>query len=311
MKYLKIVFIGIGCLLGIVILILLINCIRLNIQYQINKKNYTKTFSVVGSKKGYVPQGMAYDETHNIVLQTSYNTKDKPSSIYIINFKTGKLLKELLLKETDNSDNHLHVGGVATDGKTIWITSDYQVNEYSLEEALKTKNNYLKSKKHSKLPIRGDFCYCKDNNLWIGDFYLKPFYPVPDDNPLLMKYNLDILDYNNPMLIISLPKMVQGMAITDNDEFVFTRSFTYLVNSKLSTYKNISDKKPEMYKLNIKEVAYYHFDETNLIKEETIPPMAEGIFYKDKSLYILFESDSDHYALAFPKIKSVLKKSTN
>ena len=33
--------------------------------------------------------------------------------------------------------------------------------------------------------------------------------------------------------------------------------------------------------------------------------------YKDNELYILFESNSSHYPLAFPKMKKVIKKSTN
>ena len=35
--------------------------------------------------------------------------------------------------------------------------------------------------------------------------------------------------------------------------------------------------------------------------------MAEGIFYKDNELYILFESSSDKYSLADPKIDKILK----
>ena len=35
--------------------------------------------------------------------------------------------------------------------------------------------------------------------------------------------------------------------------------------------------------------------------------MIEGIFYKDDYLYMLFESSSDGYSLALPKIKKILK----
>ena len=136
----KKILIGIGCFLGVLLILFILNYVRLNIAYQFQKKQFKESFETVGNKDGYVPQGMAYDETHNIVLQTSYNGKHKPSKLYVVDFKTKKLIKELKLKEKDNSDNHLHVGGVATNGEKVWITSDYQINEYSLEEILK----YLK-----------------------------------------------------------------------------------------------------------------------------------------------------------------------
>ena len=312
MKYLKKVFIGISCLLGIVLLILIIDYIRLNVSYQKNKKAYTDTFNTPGVKDSYVPQGMAYDGQHNIVLQTSYNGKGNVSKLYITDLKSKKLIKELRLFNPDGTENNLHVGGIATDGKTIWITSDYQVNEYSFEEALNTDKDFIKSLKHSKLPIRGDFCYCRGVELWIGDFFLKPFYPVPNNTPLLFKYSTDNLDYDSPEIAISLPKMVQGMTITDNDEFIFTRSFTYLIKSDLVTYKNILNKKPDVYKVNKNlKISYYHFTNKDIIKNEKLPPMAEGLFYRDNELYILFESNSSHYPIAFPKMKKVIKKSTN
>ena len=312
MKYLKKIFIRLGFILGIVLFIFILNYLRINVFYQINKKNYHESFNVPGNKNGYVPQGMAYDKEHNIILQNSYNGDGKVSKLYVTDFKTKKLIKELKLKLLDGTNDYLHVGGIATNGSNVWITSDYNVSEFSLDEILTTKNDYIKSYNDTKLPIRGDFCYYHDDSLWIGDFYLNPFYKVPDNTPLLFKYNSQKeLNYSEPELIISLPKMVQGMTITDNNNFVFTRSFTYLVNSSLSTYKNVLKEKPTTYNLKGKEIPYYHFTKDNLIKNEKIPPMAEGLFYKDKSLYILFENSSDHYKLALPKMNKVIKKSTS
>ncbi len=298
-------------IVGLILAIFMLNYLRINIRYYLEKKNYMESFDVAGNTNGYVPQGMAYDRTNNVVLQTSYNGDGEVSKLYVTDFRTNKLIKELSLKNTDNTDNKLHVGGVATNGTTVWITSDYQVNEFSLIDILTTNNNYIKSLKNSKLPIRGDFCYYKNNELWIGDFFLKPFYPVPDDTPLLFKYDIKNLDYNKPLLAISLPKMVQGMVITDNNEFIFTRSFTYLINSSLTTYKNVLNDKPDTYKLNNYEIPYYHFNRDNRIKNEKLPPMAEGLFIRNNELYILFENSSDHYSLALPRMSKVIIKALN
>ena len=307
MKYLLKILKIICIFILIIAIILIIDYLRLNVSYLINKKDYKESFKVYGNKNNYVPQGLTYSDKYNIALQTSYNSKHKVSMLYVIDFKTKKLIKELKLKEIDNSNNTNHVGGIATDNNKVWITNDFEINEYDLDTILNTKDNYIKSIKNNKLPNRGDFCTYKDGYLWIGDFFLNPFYKIKDNNPLLMKYNIKELDYNKPELIISLPKMVQGMVITDDNKFIFTESFTYLINSNLSIYDNILKKEKDTYKLNNINIPYYKFEKKDLIKNIKLPPMAEGLFLKDNNLYILFESSSDTYKPAIPKIKKVIK----
>ena len=301
MKYIKIIF----SIIIIIILLFVINYLRINIYYQSQKPKYIETFKVQGNKDNYVPQGLAYSSKYNIALQTSYNSKHTVSKLYITDLNTNKLIKELKLKELDASDNVNHVGGITTDNIRVWITNDYEVNEYILEDILNTNEDYIQSIKNTKLPIRGDFCKYHDNTLWIGDFFLNPFYKVPDNNPLLLAYNTEEeIDYNNPYTIISLPKMVQGMEITKDNKFIFTTSFTYLINSELLIYDNVLTSNSKIYKLNGKDIPYYKFSNPKIIK---LPPMAEGMFYKDNYLYILFENSSDSYKPAIPKLKRIIK----
>ena len=287
MKYLKII-ITIPILIIIsILLILIIDYIRLNIFYLVNKNNYIEVADTQGNKNKYAPQGLTYSEKYNVILQTSYN-KNNVSMLYVIDFNTGKLLKELKLIEINDQENNNHVGGITTNDEKVWITNDYEINEYNLEEIITTENNYIKSKKNNKLLNRGDFCTYKNNTLWIGHFYLKPFYNAPQDTPLLYGYDTNDLNYNTPKYTIKLPKMVQGMAITDDNNFIFTRSYTNLINSELSIYNDMTK-------------------ETKKIKSIKLPPMAEGIFYKDNELYILFENNWDKYFFAYPKVKKIIK----
>jgi len=288
MKYLKIIIKIPVIILLTVLLILIIDYIRLNIFYIMHKNNYIEVADTQGNKNKYAPQGLTYSEKYNVILQTSYN-KNNVSMLYVIDFETGKLKKELELIEIDDKENHNHVGGIATNDELVWITNDYEINEYNLEEIMTTENRFIKSKKNNKLPNRGDFCAYKNNTLWIGHFYLKPFYDAPNDTPLLYGYDINNLDYSKPKYTITLPKMVQGMAITKENNFIFTRSYTNLVNSKLTIYKDMT------------------IENHVLLKELNLPPMAEGIFYKDNELYILFENNSDKYFFAYPKVKKIIK----
>ena len=303
-KFLKFILLSIS----FIILILIIDYIRLNIFYLINKNNYIETIDIQGTKEKYVPQGLTYSDKYDIVLQTSYNSKHNVSMLYAADLKSGKLLKKLKLKEIDDSDNINHVGGIATDNNKVWITNNYEINEYSLEEIINTQEDYIKSLKNTKLPNRGDFCTYNNNILWIGDFFLKPFYPIKDNNPLLMGYKLNnSIDYSKPDYIISLPKMVQGMVITSDNKFIFSRSFTNLINSDLLIYDNVLDEPFNTYKLNNRNIPYYKFDKSKKNKKINLPPMSEEFFEKDNELYILFENSSDAYFYAYPKIKKVIK----
>ena len=299
MKYINYFFMILLLILLLGILILIIDYLRINIFYKINENMYKEEFLVQGNKNGYIPQGLTYSDKYEIYIQTSYNKKHSNSKIYITD-KNYKFIKELELV-----NNNSHVGGITNNNDLVFITSDYKVFIYNLKDIVNSKNKieYIDS---YELPVRGDFSYYKNNILWIGDFFLNPFYPVPNNNPLLMGYDINNLDYNKPSYVISLPKMVQGMEIDENNRFIFTSSFTYLINSKLSIYKNVLKEKNEYYELNNNKIPYYKFNKNNLVKTITLPPMAEGIVYKDDKLYILFESSSSSYSIAYPRLDHVL-----
>ena len=277
-----------------ILIILLINYIRININY--NKYKNNGTYTIQGTNGYYRPQSITYSDKYNVIIQTSYNKKHKASKIYITDFNTGKLIKELELYKEDNSINNTHVGGITTNNDKVWITGDYEISEYNLEEILSTQSTNIKAISTNKLKNRGDTCTYNNNILWVGDFYLYPIYKVENNKPLLLGYNVsDNIDYNNYNYSIILPKMVQGVTIKDNT-IIVSQSYTYLINSKIRIYKYDSNNLNE-YKLN----------KNNLIKTIIVPPMAEGIFYKNNKLYVLFESGAESYKGALPKIKKLLE----
>ena len=308
MNIAKKILIGIGIIIGVLIALLLLDYIILNISYNMNKYRYEEVFDVQGNTNKYIPQGMAYSDKYNVVLQTSYSGKHEVSMLYITDFKTGNLIKSLKLLDINGNEDCSHVGGIATDNNTVWITSDYSVREYLLEDIINANGDYIKCRAKTDLGIRGDFCYYGYNTLYIGDFYLAPFYKVPDGNPLLLAYNTETdYNYDKPDYIISLPKKVQGMTITPNKSFIFTCSFTNLVKSDLKVYSNVLEETPDKYNYKGREVPYYKFTKKNNILQVKFPPMAEGIFSIDNDLYMIFESCSDNYFFALPKMKKVIK----
>ena len=305
----KKIIVKIGILITLTLLIIVGDYVRINTSYFINKNKYEDVYNIPGNTSNYVPQGLSYSEKYNVILQTSYNSKKSVSMLYVIDLNTKKVIKELKLIEVDDRDNINHVGGITTNDDIVWIVNDYEINEFSLEEIVNTNQDFIKSKKNQILPNRGDFCYYNDNILWVGDFFFHHFYKVPNNNPLLMGYRVssDGINFFNPDYIISLPKMVQGMAITPDNHFVFTRSASSLLKSDLVIYKNVLKESYEYYSIEDKKVPYYKFTKSDLIRKVKLPPMAEGVFYRKDEFYVLFESGANTYFYADPKMDKVIK----
>lgn len=281
MKVVKKIFKIILIIILLILLLLLIAYVKINIKYQKNKDKYFSTYKIV-IETGYAPQGLTYSEKYNAIIQSSYSYKDKESKIYVIDFNTKRLLNEFTLEK-----NKYHVGGLTTNEDTLYITNDYYLYTYDLKEIMNTGLASIKETSKTKIKNRGDFCLYHDNVLWIGDFALFPLYRVPKNKPLILGYKDGNTKYNKPDYSYEIPKMVQGMEIVD-DEFIFTRSYSPWIESELVTYK-LKDKK-------LKKT-----------KEVKLPPMAEGLFYKDNNFYILYESNSYKYWMAVPKVKNLVK----
>ena len=313
MKNIKKIMIFVGILIGVGILLILLNAFRIYLHYSIHKNEYVPSIMAYGTSNHYIPQGLAYSEKYHIVLQTSYHHEHQVSMLYVIDFETKELLKELRLYQADGKENTLHVGGIATNDDSVWITNDYQVSEYRLEDILETGDDYVQSFQDAVLPIRGDFCTFHDNTLWIGEFYLKPFYDVENGVPLLMGYQTNSnIQYAKPEVVISLPKMVQGLTFNDQNQMVFTCSYTYLIRSSFLVYENVLDQESiTTMQVNNKKIPYYQLTKKNLVQKIKIPPMAEGLFYLDGSYYILFESNASDYYLASPKLDHVIQYKTD
>ncbi len=102
--------------------------------------------------------------------------------------------------------------------------------------------------------------------------------------------------------------MIQGMSITNKNEFLFTASYTNLINSTLYRYKDVTKGNQKTITIKNKNVPYYEFKNNDLISIVAIKfHLAEGMFYYDGYAYIMFENSSSKYFFAEPKINNVLK----
>ena len=162
MKYIK----RIGLFLLIIVILFIIDYIKINIQYNSIKNKYKSTYKIV-IETGYAPQGLTYSEKYDAIIESSYSYKNNESKIYVIDFKTKRLLNEFILEK-----NKHHVGGITTNEDILYITNDHYLYTYDLKEIMNTGLTSIKETSKKKIKNRGDFCLYHDNTLWIGDFAL-------------------------------------------------------------------------------------------------------------------------------------------
>lgn len=172
------------------------------------RKNFRKEFSIPGLNEGAVPQGMgvyqADDQSYFLI--TAYMTDKSPSRIYVTGSADG-YLGYVTMKNPDgeHTDYYGHCGGIATNGNTLWVTSESTVYVAKASEQYREKGkniiheivdkasgkfldgatNFEKKIAFTssfKANCGADFCYYYDNpntssvgydKLYVGEFYRK------------------------------------------------------------------------------------------------------------------------------------------
>lgn len=245
----------------------------------------TESLSIKTNKKekctSMTPQGLAVTEKYIFISAYCYTHKHH-SVLFILDRKSGKFIKELVLDSTS------HVGGLAfdTNYNKLWI-AEYKnsksyvgslkltdIENYDIKENKKIKYTdfvYLKGIK------RASFITYNNNSLLIGYFNLLKhgYFKIYDIN------NEGTIN-GNTGITRKIDKKIQGIAY-DNNTLYLSQSYSSN-NSKLMTFNNVTD---------IKNNNNYYED--NAEDSISLPEKLEQIYvYKDK-LYMLFESSAFSY----------------
>lgn len=307
MKYIKLFFKNVIGIICIILFIFIIDMIFLCINYSLNEKNFEKGFKMVKLNEYYNPDGVVYSKKYNVVLQAAYNSKMGYSSILVLDASSGRIKKELRVRNNDNTAYTKRILGIATDDTRVWITSKYEISELLLETIINTSEEYVNSYSRDAVINKADFCYYYDGNLWVGEYYLKHFEDVKNEDALLMSFDVNNKNYSLPNTVVTLPSMVRSIAFV-NREFAVVRSFNSFITSNLSFYKIPLGHQSEYYNIDGNQIPLYHFDKDTITNKFSLPPRAKGLYFdSDNYLNISNENASKEYFYAFPKIDYYLK----
>ena len=279
--------------------------------------NADEEFSIPGLDEKFVPQGMTELEGYNKYLVSGYMSDGEPSRYYLIDAETNNIEKYVILNINGKKYNG-HAGGVASYGSTIWTTSEEDGKGYAFRFLA---NDLISADNGSEVVIRdyfetynnADFVFVNNDTLWVGEFYRKDKFETDQDHHLETRsgeantgliYGFDIDESKKcavsntfPSKVISVRAQCQGVAVTDDGNFILSTSYS-ISDSVIYYYEDIlSEEAHGTYRLGLDNIPLWYIDNDALIKSTKIPSMSEEILVKNDRVYILFESACKKYKL--------------
>ena len=268
--------------------------------------------NIPGLDTKFVPQGITYNELHQVILVVGYNSDDTPSPIYVLD-KNGKEIKKITFKLESGKDYTGHAGGIVSFNNIVFVSSGKKVYKIDINKILNADNNdCITVDKTTKVDLDGATMFVYKNYLFVTEFYYPKKYETEKSHyiqtsngtnkALAFAYEIDEenisgLKSNIPQIALSIPDKVQGIVIKNN-EIIFSTSYGRQNDSYIYKYKNIFlEGTHETYKYNDLTLPLYIIDKKDLIKSMLSPSMSEGVCLLENKLLILFESAAKKYRL--------------
>ena len=270
---------------------------------------------VPGLEDDFVPQGICFVENMGMFAISGYMPEDADgneqfSRIYFVNPET----KESKMFIIDSFTGH--AGGIACDGNDLWISSggsassNGKIYHFTLDMFTGENGSSVNYDGYFSVPVKGSVLYCDGEKLWVTEFYNndKDSNKVNDDHHYGSNhawscgYDLPIeVDYSakeklTPDVVLSVPDRVQGMAITDDGEVVFSTSYGRRNDSKMYVFESYTEWDTNTVNVFDTDVTLYVSKKKNRVISFKMPTLMEGIDYHNGSLYIIFESGAEAYA---------------
>jgi hypothetical protein len=228
--------------------------------------------NVPGLNTSLVPQGLTYWAAHDALIISYYDSAGGPSRIAIVDRKTGRYIKTLLLRTTG------HVGGIGmTQSGYLWVANNNKLFRYPASTLDRgAEGQTVDSNRTYQVPA-SSFVGVRGNDLWVGQF-------KRTGTPFAYPYRANAfggLQRSGPAFPV--PTRTQGMAVTDR-HFIFSRSYGRDNDSQITSLgRGSAGNGPRL----------------------TAPNMAEGMVFAGGAIQVLYESGAKHYANADYRVRTI------
>ncbi|MDQ0885457.1 hypothetical protein QFZ81_000545 [Paenibacillus sp. V4I9] len=284
---------------------------------------------IPGLVQGHVPQGMSYfaDNQHEWILMAAYHYTGDPSTLAIVDAKTGTLEKYVNLKNPDGSIYTGHAGGVAVSRDNIWLSSGKRMYRMPIQTLIDTPDQgFAQFADSFGVVTNASFAAYEDGILWVGEYSNPPSYTTSPSHQMqnrngeshlswIVGYELDIndrlpsdtpsfreesMDKFVPKYVISIGDKIQGVAF-NKGEVLLTynhgRPYNSIVRYAMPNVSDLSTKNAET-SIGGVTVPVWLLDNVNKTGSINVPTGAENMFIRNEDgadhLYMNFESGANH-----------------
>ncbi len=272
-------------------------------------------FEIPDLNEGFIPQGLCYDEEQDAFLLSGYMADGSDSRIYVVDAAQNRHRYFTLSVDGGTVDGGVlsrgHFGGIATAGAWGYIATNGCVLRFSLETAHGAKNGgSVPTQAVVQTSTCADFCCADENGLWVGEYYYPYLFETDPTHHVTVSatetnYALAVFyPFDNasetglaatPMRALSLPKLVQGMAVLNDGRVLLSMSNIY-AESKINLYSDYKLLEQNEIVVDGATLPLQVLSSGNLQTTITAPPMSEGIVCRDGKLFVLFESAATKYS---------------
>ena len=221
-------------------------------------------------------QGLCY--TPDYILMTAYSESEEAyGSLMVFDRETGEFLVTLAMKRNS------HLGGIAFDGKNIWVCHSEAKTLERISYATVKKIAESGAKYYvdvsgiiEEYPLKNtpSAISCYGGRIWVATHVI-----LFDGQMIGYHYDEEVGELL-PLQEYRIPKCVQGVAFDNNGAVYFSSSYGRNNSSYLMAYDSLLSLHEELDAPAI---------------EVEMPPCSEGVAFVENRLFILFESASQKY----------------
>lgn len=246
-------------------------------------KNYIKdrTYSFLESvevlkEEDEYPQGLCFTEEY-IFISSYSEVRGRLGKLNVHNKQTGERLITL------GMDALSHLGGIAFDGKYIWVCNSSRMALERIPYSLilhmiqENKGEFVDARNLMEIyPVRN---IPSTVSFYHGQLWVATHSIWTNSTMIGYLYNEEKEELR-AIGNFKIPQKVQGIAFTEKGEIILSTSYGRKKNSYIKKYSSINDMSN-----NVK----------GYIDRIELPPCSEGIVYENGKLYVLFESAGKKY----------------
>lgn len=308
----KIGYIALGIIAFIILFLVIVNC-----SFKLPVKSFYdasgKNFKIPDIGKGFIPQGISYDDRSGDFYLTGYMKDESASPIYIVDKKTKKLEQKVFMSDPSGDPLTIHAGGISYYNGMVYVAGAensclYVYNPADIRDA--QKGDLVSYVATVDLTGAGDdilaaFTTVHDGLLYVGEFYRKPNYLTNElhkveiskgsNNALMVGLSIDNNYKATPVVAYSIPDKVQGCSFRGEDIYFST---SYGISfSKIYRFDKKSTNTAAAGSFSVfgNSVPLYILESNNASGIYKFPSMVEEIDILDDQMYVLTESASDMY----------------